>query len=150
MADSTTLERFLAEQTRLSQEEVAEIYRAGVPWPILYRDLEDMAKQDARAASVPLAIAEQALNQLLDLEGAHMTALTREAERAVARHGGISAACECPEVQACFDHPIMHEMVQYSERVALRVGVPETWKVFAIYAALLHYAWEHPEWDPAG
>jgi hypothetical protein len=49
-------------------------------------------------------------------------------------------------VQAFADHSVIRDLLHYSERVAPRVGEPESWKVFAIYLALLQYAQEYPEW----
>ncbi len=147
MADSNGIEYYLAEQTQLSVEEVTEIYRAGAPWPILFKELERMAQEDAHAAGVPVETAAKAIDELCDLEGAQLIALVKDAEQAVAQAGLTVPDLEMPEVQAIVNHPYMRELLNYSERVALRVGEAESWKVFAIYLALLRYAWEHPEWE---
>jgi hypothetical protein len=146
MADSDDLARYLAEQTQLPVEEVTEIYRAGVPWPILFKELARLAQQDAHAAGVSVETAAKAIDQLCNLEGAHLKALVKTAEQAVARVGSVVPFFDMPEVQAVTNHFIMRDLLQYSERVALRVGESESWKVFAIYLALLDYAQEHPDW----
>lgn len=148
MSDLDDLARYLTEQTQLPVGEVTDIYRAGVPWPILFRDLERLAQEDAHAAGVPQETAARALDQLCDLEGAHLQALAKAAELAVARVGlTVVPFFDMPEVQAIADHPIIRNLLYYSERVALRVGESEPWKVFTIYLALLQYAWEHPDWE---
>ena len=91
--------------------------------------------------------AARALCQLADLEGAHLKALTAQAQQAVSRAGSAVPCFDIPEVQAITNHPIMRDLLYYSERVALRVGETESWKVFAVYMALLQYAEEHPEWE---
>ena len=149
MAESIGIEQYLAEQTQLPLEEVEEMYRAGCPWPIIFKDLERMARQDAVAAGVPLATAQKALDQLCDMEGAHLTALAKDAERAMNRTGATMPNPDIPEVQAIYDHPIMRNMFEYSQRVALRIGQIEPWMVFALYLAILNYAWDHPDFEGA-
>jgi hypothetical protein len=146
MEDSENIARYLAEHTQLPLDDVIEIYRAGAPWPMLFKDLDRMAEQDAHAAAVPVDTAAKALDQLCDLEGAHMKALVEQAQHAVARAGLTVPSFDMPEVQAVADHPTIRDLLHYSERVALRVGEAESWKVFAIYLALLQYAWEYPDW----
>lgn len=144
--DSNDLERYLAEQTQLPLEEVSEIYRAGIPWPIPLKALQRMAEHDAHASGVSVETAARALGQLADLEGAHLKALTEQAQQALSRVGSAVPCFDIPEVQTIADHPLIRDLLHYSERVALRVGEAESWKVFAIYVALLQYAEEHPDW----
>jgi len=147
MSDSIDIEHYLAEQTQWPLEEVAEIYRAGTPWPILYKNLEHMAHQDARAAGVSVETAMKALDQVCDMEAAHLNTLVKQAQEAATRAGSDSPVFDLPEVQAIGDHPLIRDWLNYSERVALRVGETESWKVLVIYMKLLNYAWEHPDWE---
>ena len=146
MSDTNDLERYLAEQTQLPLEEVSEIYRAGIPWSIPLQALQRMAEQDAHELGVSVEAAARALGQLADLDGAHLKALTAQAQQAVSRVGSTVPFFDIPEVQAITDHPIIRDLLYYSERVALRVGEAESWKVVAVYMALLDYAREHPDW----
>ena len=83
MSDPNDPERYLAEQTQLPLEEVSEIYRAGIPWPIPLQALQRMAEQDAHALGVSVEAAARALGQLADLEGEYLKALTAQAQQAV-------------------------------------------------------------------
>ena len=52
MEDPDDLAHYLAEQTQLPVDEVTDIYPAGAPWPIVFKDLERAAQQDAHAIGV--------------------------------------------------------------------------------------------------
>ena len=145
MADSDDIEHYLAEQTQLPVEEVIDIYRAGLPWPIIYKQLNQMVARDAHAAGVTVETAAKALDQLCDMEGAALVALTELAKRAT--HGKVPSV-DLPEVQALLTHPLIRDMMYYSERVALRIGEADPWKVLSVYLGILTYAWEHPDWEP--
>lgn len=146
MADTTSIEDYLATHTQLPLEEVTEIYHAGAPWPILYNDLERMAQEDAQATGVPVETAAKALDQLCDIEAAQMNALIKEVHSALTRHDHDVPCFDIPEVQALCAHPIIRDLLYYSKRVALRVGETDLLIVFAIYLFILQYAWDHPEW----
>ncbi|MEK7764382.1 MAG: hypothetical protein AAB433_22645 [Nitrospirota bacterium] len=146
MAGTTSIEHYLATHTQLPLEEVAEIYHAGAPWPILYNDLERMAHDDAQATGIPVETAAKALDQLCDIEATQIKVLIQEAEPAVACACFDVPFFDIPEVQALRAHPIIRDWLYYSERVALRVGESDVSIVFAIYLCILQYAWDHPEW----
>ena len=146
MSNSDEIEHYLATQTQWPLDDVTDIYRAGAPWPIIFKELARMAEQDALATGVPVETVTKVLDQLCDLEGAHLKALVEQAQYAVSRVGRTVPFLDIPEVQAITDRSVMRDVWRYSERVAIRVGGTEPVKVFAIYLVLLQFAWEHPDW----
>ena len=147
MEAAIDLAHYLSEQTLMPMYEVMEIYQTGAPWPIIFKELERTAQEDAQASGCPVETTRKALDQLCDIEGAQLKALAKDAERAVVQLEHTVPFFELPKFHTILDqHPFIQDMWQYSARVAVRVGGTETWKVFAVYLALLQYAWEHPEW----
>ena len=69
MEDSEHIARYLAEHTQLPLDEATEIYLAGVPWPIFFKELAQTAEQDAHATGVSVKTCVNALDQLCNLEG---------------------------------------------------------------------------------
>lgn len=108
------------------------------------KDVERLAQQDASAAGVPILSARYALNQLCELEGAQLVTLTEHAKAAAV--GREEEFFEVQEVQALVNHPLIRDLLYYTERVALRIGTQESWKVFAVYLAILDYAGTNPDW----
>lgn len=140
---SNSPEEYIASQTQLPVEQVTEIVRAGIPWPIVFDELEQQAERDAQALGVPLETARKALDQLCDIEGASLVALTEQAKQAAQEVPSL----DLPEMHAILNHPLIRDMMYYSQRVALRVGETCLLKVLIVHLGILAYAWEHPDWD---
>lgn len=142
MCESEHVTLYLADQTHLPLDDVVAIYHAGIPWPIVFDELEQQAGRDAQALGVPLHTARKALDQLCEIEGASLIALTERARQAAQDMPSF----DLPEIHAILNHSLIRDMMYYSQRVALRIGETDTWKVLIVYLGILVYAWEHPDW----
>jgi hypothetical protein len=133
---------YLMSRTGLSHEEVVRIYKAGAPWPLLTQSINRRVSLYAHMFGISMEQARAAVEAWCAEEEERIATLYERATESIGQpwfEGAITALTEFPALQA---------MIDYSSGVTLLTG-DELASVLAIHLAVLGYATEHTDWDPA-
>lgn len=132
----------LMSRTGLPLEDVGRIFKAGWPWPLIVETIERRVALYAHTFGVSREQAEEAVESWCQEEERHIASLHERAMESIGQPWFEDAMTALARV------PTLRAMIDYSSGVALLTG-DEVASVFAIHLAVLGYANEHPNWDPA-